>query len=79
LIARCTTFLTPGGNDLVLVGTVDSIRLLVSPQVGGRSAKLLVEEGYAVKQGDLIGVQILRNLEAQERAEAATISSCDRR
>jgi HlyD family secretion protein len=68
-------FSTPGGNDLVLVGTVDSNQVVVSPQVGGRMAKLLVEEGTPVKQGDLIAVLDPSELEAQERAAAATISS----
>ena len=68
-------FSTPGGNDLVLVGTVDSNQVVVSPQIGGRIARLLVEEGTQVKQGDLIAVLDPSELEAQERAAAATISS----
>jgi HlyD family secretion protein len=66
---------TPGGNDLILVGTVDSNQIVVSPQVGGRIARLLVEEGTSVKQGDLIAVLDPAELEAQERAAAATIAS----
>jgi HlyD family secretion protein len=65
---------TPRGGDLVLVGTVDSNQIVVSPQVGGRIAKLLVDEGTSVKQGDLIAVLDPAELEAQERAAAATIS-----
>ena len=68
-------FSTPGGNDLVLVGTVDSNQIVVSPQIGGRISKLLVEEGTPVKQGDLIALLDPAELEAQERAAAATISS----
>jgi len=68
-------FSTPGGNDLVLVGTVDSNQVVVSPQIGGRIAKLLVEEGTQVKQGDLIAILDPSELEAQERAAAATIAS----
>ncbi len=68
-------FSTPGGNDLVLVGTVDSNQIVVSPQVGGRIAKLLVEEGTPVKQGDLIAVLDPSELQAQERGAAATIAS----
>ena len=68
-------FSTPGGKDLVLVGTVDSNQIVVSPQIGGRIAKLLVEEGTPVKQGDLIALLDPAELEAQERAAAATISS----
>ncbi len=66
---------TPGGNDLVLVGTVDSNQIVVSPQVGGRIAKLLVDEGTPVKRGDLIAILDPAELEAQERAAAATITS----
>jgi HlyD family secretion protein len=68
-------FSTPAGTDLVLVGTVDANQIVVSPQIGGRIAKLLVEEGTQLKQGDLIAVLDPLELEAQERAAAATISS----
>lgn len=69
------SFSTPGRKDLVLVGTVDANQVVVSPQVGGRIAKLLVEEGTPVKQGDLIALLDPSELEAQERAAAATIAS----
>jgi len=68
-------FSTPSNKDLVLVGTVDSNQVIVSPQVGGRLQKLLVEEGTQVKQGDLIAVLDPAELEAEERAAAATIDS----
>jgi HlyD family secretion protein len=68
-------FSTPGGNDLVLVGTVDANQIVVSPQMQGRITKLLVEEGTQVKQGDLIALLDPSELEAQERAAAATIAS----
>ena len=68
-------FSTPGGKDLVLVGTVDSNQVVVSPQIAGRLAKLLVDEGTQVKQGDLIAIIDPSELEAQERAAAATITS----
>src|ERR1035441_91562 len=66
---------TPGGNDLVLVGTVDANQIVVSPQMQGRILKLLVDEGTPVKQGDLIAVLDASELEAQERGAAATIAS----
>jgi multidrug resistance efflux pump len=66
---------TPGGNDLVLVGTVDANQIVVSPQIQGRITKLLVEEGTQVKQGDLIALLDPSELEAEERAAAATIAS----
>jgi len=68
-------FSTPRGNDLVLVGTVDANQIVVSPQIQGRILKLLVEEGTPVKQGDLIAVLDPSELEAEERAAAATIAS----
>jgi multidrug resistance efflux pump len=76
LIAALYYFIsTPGGSDLVLVGTVDSNQIVVSPQINGRIAKLLVDEGTQVKQGDLIAILDPSELEAQERAAAATIAS----
>ncbi|MGA3194795.1 MAG: efflux RND transporter periplasmic adaptor subunit [Terriglobales bacterium] len=66
---------TPRGSDLVLVGTVDANQIVVSPQIQGRILKLLVDEGTQVKQGDLIAVLDPSELEAEERAAAATISS----
>ncbi|MGZ4813707.1 MAG: HlyD family secretion protein [Terriglobales bacterium] len=68
-------FSTPAGKDLVLVGTVDANQIVVSPQIAGRITKLLVDEGTPVKQGDLIAVLDSSELEAQERAAAATIAS----
>src|SRR5271157_3721779 len=68
-------FSTPGGGDLVLVGTVDANQIVVSPQIQGRILKLLVEEGTAVKQGDLIALLDPSELEAEERGAAATIAS----
>ena len=68
-------FSTPAGNDLVLVGTVDANQIVVSPQIQGRILKLLVEEGTQVKQGDLIALLDPSELEAEERAAAATIGS----
>src|ERR1700690_444887 len=66
---------TPRGSDLVLVGTVDANQIVVSPQVQGRIQRLLVEEGTQVKQGDLIALLDPSELEAEERAAAAMISS----
>jgi HlyD family secretion protein len=66
---------TPRGSDLDLIGTVDANQVIVSPQVQGRIARLLVDEGTKVKQGDLIAALDPSELEAQERAAAATIDS----
>lgn len=68
-------FSTPRGSDLDLIGTVDANQVIVSPQTEGRISKLLVDEGTAVKQGDLIATIDPAELEAQARAAAATIDS----
>ncbi len=66
---------TPRSSDLLLIGTVDSNQIIVSPQMQGRIAKLLVDEGTRVKQGDLIAVLDPSELEAEARAAAAMIDS----
>jgi multidrug resistance efflux pump len=68
-------FSTPSSRDLVLIGTVDSNQVIVNPQIAGRISKLLVDEGTQVKEGDLIALLDPSELEAQERAAAATINS----
>ena len=66
---------TPRGSDLVLVGTVDANQIVVSAQMQGRIHRLLVEEGTQVKQGDLIALLDSSELEAEERAASAMITS----
>jgi HlyD family secretion protein len=66
---------TPSNRDLILIGTVDSNQVIVSPQVNGRLAQLLVDEGTPVKQGDLIAALDPSELEAEASAAAATIDS----
>jgi multidrug resistance efflux pump len=68
-------FSTNHSSDLVLIGTVDSNQVIVSPQVQGRIQRLFVDEGTQVKQGDLIAILDPSELEAQERAAAATIDA----
>ena len=68
-------FFTPSSNELVLIGTVDSNQVIVSPQIAGRLSKLLVDEGTQVKQGDLIALIDPAELEAQAKAAAAMIDS----
>lgn len=77
LIASMVYYLvsTPRSSDLVLIGTVDSNQIIVSPQMQGRIAKLLVDEGTQVKQGDLIAILDPSELEAEARAAAAMIDS----
>jgi HlyD family secretion protein len=68
-------FSTDHSRDLVLIGTVDANQVIVSAQVSGRIQKLLVDEGTPVKAGDLIAVLDPSELQAQEAAATATISS----
>ena len=68
-------FSTDHSKDLVLIGTVDSNQVIVSAQVEGRIQKLLVDEGTAVKAGELIAVLDPSELQAQEAAAAANIAS----
>jgi HlyD family secretion protein len=68
-------FSTPSNKDLVLIGTVDSNQVIVSPQTQGRLQKLLVDEGTPVKAGDLIAVIDPAELQTQAAAAAATITS----
>lgn len=68
-------FSTDHSKDLVLIGTVDANQVIVSAQVEGRIQKLLVDEGTPVKAGDLIAVLDPSELQAQEAAATATITS----
>jgi HlyD family secretion protein len=62
-------------SDIILIGTVDANQVIVSAQVEGRIQKLLVDEGTPVKAGDLIAVLDPSELQAQEAAATATITS----
>jgi HlyD family secretion protein len=62
-------------SDLVLIGTVDANQVIVSAQVEGRIQKLMVDEGTPVKVGDLIAVLDPSELQAQDAAATATITS----
>jgi len=66
---------TDRSSDMVLVGTVDSNQVVVSPKIAGRIEKLLVDEGTEVKQGDVIALLDTGELEAQKRAAEATLAS----
>jgi multidrug resistance efflux pump len=62
-------------KGLELIGTVDANQVIVSPRIQGRIEKLLVDEGTQVKQGDLISLLDSAELQAEEQAATATISS----
>jgi HlyD family secretion protein len=62
-------------KGLELIGTVDANQVVVSSRIQGRIEKLLVDEGVAVKQGQVIAVLDTAELAAADQAAAATINS----
>lgn len=62
-------------GDLKLIGTVDANEVLVSAKIPGRIQALNVEEGQAVKAGDLIAVVESDDLAAAEKAAEANVKS----
>ena len=63
------------GGDLKLIGTVDANEVLVSAKIPGRVQTLKVDEGQAVKAGDLIAVVESDDLAAAEKAAQANVQS----
>jgi HlyD family secretion protein len=68
-------FSTDRSNELVLIGTVDANQVIVSSKILGRIDKLTVDEGSAVKAGDLIATIDSGELLAQKNAAGATLAS----
>ena len=64
----------PSG-DLKLIGTVDANEVLVSAKIPGRIEKLNVDEGQAVKAGDLIATVESEDLAAAHKAAEANVLS----
>ena len=62
-------------GDLKLIGTVDANEVLVSAKIPGRIQALDVEEGQAVKAGDLIAVVESEDLAAAQEAAEANVRS----
>src|SRR3569833_4441020 len=62
-------------GDLNLFGTVDANEVLVSTRIQGRIQSLNVEEGQAVKAGDLIAVVESEDLTAAQKAALANVQS----
>lgn len=67
-------FRDPAG-ELQLIGTIDANQVIVSSKITGRIEKLAVDEGSAVKQGDLIAQLDTAELKAQEASYAALVAS----
>jgi HlyD family secretion protein len=68
-------FSTPHGSEIPLTGIVDGNEVIVSPQITGRIINLTVDEGSAVKKGDLIAELDPKELEASLAAAKANIDS----
>lgn len=68
---------TPSGT--VLIGTVDANQVIVSSKVMGRVDQLNVDEGTAVKQGDLIAQIDSGEWQAQADAAKANIAALEAR
>lgn len=62
-------------GDLKLIGTVDANEVLVSAKIPGRLQTLNVDEGQAVKAGELIAVVESDDLAAAEKAAEANVLS----
>jgi HlyD family secretion protein len=75
LIVYLTT--TPRGKEIELTGIVTGNEVIVSPQTAGRIQRLLVDEGSAVKRGQLIAELDPAELQAQRDAAEANIRSLE--
>jgi multidrug efflux pump subunit AcrA (membrane-fusion protein) len=64
-----------GPGDLKLMGTVDANEVLVSAKIPGRIETLNVDEGQAVKAGELIAVVESDDLAAAQKAAIANVQS----
>jgi multidrug resistance efflux pump len=64
---------TPRTNGIPITGVITGNDVIVSPQVGGRLLRLLVDEGSEVKAGQLVAEIDPTELEAVRDAAAANI------
>jgi multidrug resistance efflux pump len=62
-------------TNLQLIGTVDADEVVVSSKIAGRIQTLAVEEGQAVKAGQLIAIIESDDLQAAHKAAQATADS----
>ena len=68
---------TPFSHAIALIGVVDGNEVIVSPQITGRMIKLTVDEGSAVKKGDLIAELDPTELQANLAAAQANVASLE--
>ncbi len=75
LIVYFTT--TPRGSDIPLIGIIDGNEVIVSPQITGRIVNLTVDEGSAVKKGDLLAELDRTELQASLAAAKANVDTLE--
>jgi HlyD family secretion protein len=70
-------FTTPSSSAIPLTGVIDGNEVIVSPQITDRIVKLTVDEGSAVKKGDLIAQLDPNELNASLAAAKANVTSLE--
>jgi HlyD family secretion protein len=70
---------TPRGSEIPLTGTITGTDVLVSPQTSGRMVRLLVDEGFEVKNGQLIAELDAAELKAARDSAAANVRALEAR
>ncbi len=63
------------GSSLTASGTIEAVDVTISPEIGGKVAEVLVEEGAAVKTGDVLFRLDETLLKAQRAVAAATLDT----
>lgn len=75
-IYKYTTLGKTPGNVITASGTIEATEMDISPKVGGRIVTLNVDEGDAVKKGQVIAVLDTKELNAKvEQAQGALLSA----
>jgi HlyD family secretion protein len=69
--------LNTGSQALSASGTIESINVTISPEIGGKVAEVNVDEGTAVKTGDVLFSLDDTLLQAQRSVSAATLDSAN--
>jgi HlyD family secretion protein len=67
----------PSASGMVLTGLVDADEVSVSSQIAGQLQQVLVQEGDAVKQGQLLATIVPRELQADQAYYASSMKSAD--
>ena len=66
-------FLNQGSTALTASGTIEAIEVTISPEIGGKVAQVLVDEGTQVKTGDILFRLDDTLLQGQRAVAAATL------